>query len=89
MKANYLKAVFLTLSMGSIVNNVQAMPLSLFSCTQKAVQTKEDEEKESDNNDTKENSPLLIVNGTGKSASFTINTSKINLYILQLPTDSV
>ena len=77
MKANYLKAVFLTLSMGSIVNNVQAMPLSLFSCTQKAVQTKEDEEKESDNNDTKENSPLLIVNGTGKSASFTINTSNL------------
>ena len=82
MKTNYLKAIFLTLSMSVITNNVLAMPPSVFSCEQEINQTKDDKdkEKESDDNgivDEMNNAPLLIINGTGKSATFTINTGNL------------
>lgn len=84
MKANYFKAIFLTLSMTTITtNNVLAMSASALSCTQEINQAKEDKEKEKESNDDsdvineKDNAPLLTVNGTGKFATFTINTGNL------------
>lgn len=77
MKTNYFKSIFLTLSMSVITNNIWAMSSSAFSCVQEINQTKDekDKEKESDDDngitDEKNNAPILTVNGTGKSATFT------------------
>ena len=83
MKTNYFKSIFLTLSMSVITNNIWAMYSSAFSCVQEINQTKDekDKEKESDDDngitDEKNNAPILTVNGTGKSATFTINTGNL------------
>ena len=83
MKTNYFKSIFLTLSMSVITNNIWAMYSSALSCVQEINQTKDekDKEKESDDDngitDEKNNAPILTVNGTGKSATFTINTGNL------------
>lgn len=83
MKANYFKAIFLILSITTITSSVWAISSSASCCTQEMSQTKDnkEEEKKSDNDKDviikKENTPLLIVNGTGKSTTFTINTRNL------------
>ena len=78
MKANYFKAIFLTLSMTATTNNILAMSSSVFPYTQEINQIKDDKEKESKDDikvgEDRSNAPLLIVNGTGETAEFTINT---------------
>ena len=81
MKANYFKAIFLTLSMTATTNNILAMSSSVFPYTQEINQIKDDKEKESKDDikvgEDRSNAPLLIVNGTGETAEFTINTGNL------------
>ena len=80
MKANYFKAIFLILSMATTTSPASAACFHQEGINQ--VQDSGDKEKEKDSdgenvisNDA--NAPLLIVNGTGKSSTFTINTDNL------------
>lgn len=83
MKANYFKAIFLTLSMtttGSVL--AIASPAYL---EQEINQVQDDKDKKKDKGADDENriteynvnAPLLIINGTDKSATFSINTGNL------------
>jgi len=93
MKANYFKAIFLTLSMVT-TGSVLAMASTTY-LQQKINQIQDDKDKEKGTDDENEisvhdvNTPSLTINGTGNSATFTVNTGYLqNDQPIQITTPS-
>lgn len=85
MKVNYFKAMFLFFSVTVFTGDIFAIPSSGCFYSQETKQTVEDKAKEkSSNEEEKKNkkdidAPLLIVNGTGNSTTFTVNASNLQI----------
>lgn len=77
MKTNYFKTVFLTLAIAT-ADNVLAATSSVY-IQQEVYQIQNDKDSNDEDETTNYdiNAPLLIINGTGKSNTFTINSNNL------------